>query len=276
MLNRLKQFMNRVVGWPKAYLNEKWRWENYRDFFNLTVFRYLVLWFSLVPLLASLLAGLKPPIVIPIGEHEITLGLAIPFYWQILWLSSMFFFLALALYKWKCPDFIKKYHTFSEYTEIGHDLRWIVYEVRFLKLSGEDLSDFTEKLKTKKFASTSDEPLTAKPVVQEKQTIYRYLSGQRNAGETVQVGAPVLDSAGDVVADAERGLFWEIFAAFSGSRVRMRGLILGLLFLSAICFAVVLVQHMMHGWDYVWGWLQEWWPLAMHWIAAHIPGLSKP
>lgn len=271
MWNWLKQVKNRMMGWPKAYLNEKWRWENYRDFFNLTVFRYLVLWFSLVPLLASLLAGLKPPIVIPIGEHAITLGLAIPFYWQILWLSSMFFFLALVLYKWKCPNFIKKYHTYSEYEEVGHDPRWIVYEVRLLKLSGEDLTEFTEKLKTKRFASTTNESVTPKPIIEEKQTIYRYTSSQKKVDDIIQVGAPVLDSAGEVVADAERGLFWEVFAAFSGSRVGMRFLILGLLFLSAACFTVVLGQHMKHGGDYVWSWLQDWWPVAMRWIAAHTP-----
>ena len=275
MLNRLKRLWNRVITWPKEYLNEKWRWENYRDFFNLTVFRYLVLWFSLVPLLASLLAGLKPPIVIPIGgEHQITLGLAIPFYWQILWLSSMFFFLALALYKWRCPAFVKKYHTFAEYTDVGHDPRWIVYEVRLLKLSGEDLGGFTEKLKTKRFASVSTKATTAKPVIESKQTVYRYPNGQGSAGEIVEVGAPVLDANGVVVPDAERGLFWEIFAAFSGSRIRTRAFILGLLLLSAICFTIVLVQHIKHGWDYVWSWLQDWWPLALHWLAAHVPSLS--
>lgn len=273
MLKRLQEFTNTVLGWPKTYLNEKWRWENYRDFFNLTVFRYLVLWFSLVPVLASLLTGLEPPIVIPIGEREITLGFTIPFYWQILWLSSMFFFLALVLYKLRCPAFIKKYHTFTEYEEVGHDPRWIVYEVRLLKLSGEDLTDFTEKLETKKFASISTQSVTAKPVVQEKQTVYRYLSGRKDAF-VVEVGAPVLDRSGEVAIDAERGLFWEIFAAFSGSRVRMRALILVLLCLSAICFVVVLIQHVKHGWDYVWSWLQNWGPIALHWIAALVPGLS--
>lgn len=249
----------------KFYLNEHWRWENYRDFFNITVFRYLVLWFSLVPLLASLLAGLETPVRIPIAEgHEISIGLGIPFAWQILWLSSLFFFLALGIYTWRCPNFIKKYHTFTEYQEVGHDPRWTVYEVRFLKLSGEDLTGFTHTLKTKLLAKVTTEPVTEKPVVQEKQTIYRYKSGRKNLGETIEVGAPVLNRDGEVVGDAERGLFWEIFAAFSGSRVVTRAFILFLLGCSALCFAFVLYQHVAHGWDYVKAWILPFWTNLFH------------
>jgi hypothetical protein len=244
----------------KNYLNEHWRWENYRDFFNITVFRYLVLWFSLVPLLASLLAGLETPVRIPVGEgKEISIGLGIPFSWQILWLSSLFFFLALGLYTWRCPKFIKKYHTFAEYQQVGHDPRWTVYEIRFLKQSGEDLSDFTSKLKTKRFAKVTDEPVTEKPLVQERQTIYRYKSDPKNLKDTIEVGMPVLDDDGEVVEDAERGLFWEVFAAFSGSRVVTRAVILLLLICALLCFSFVLWQHVAHGWNYVKAWILPFW-----------------
>lgn len=243
----------------KNYLNEHWRWENYRDFFNITVFRYLVLWFSVVPLLASLLGGLETPVRIPIGDHEISIGLGIPFAWQILWLSSLFFFLALGLYTWRCPKFIKKYHNFTEYHEVGHDPRWTVYEIRFLKLSGEDLTDFTQKLKTKMLAKVTADAVTEKPVIQETQTIYRYKSDRKNLGETIEVGMPVLNGDGKVLDDAERGLFWEVFAAFSGSRVYTRALVLLLLACSGLCFAFVLGQHVMHGWVYVKAWILPFW-----------------
>lgn len=239
----------------KSHLNEYWRWENYRDFFNITVFRYLVLWFTLVPILASLLGGLETPLLIPIGGKIYSIGLGISFSWQILWMSSLFFFLALFLYTLRCPKFIKKYHNFTEYKAVGHDLRWIVYEIRSLKLSGEDLSEFTKKLTTKNFAVVTNDLATEKPLVEENQTVYRYKSGKKDQGETIQVGAPVLGTDSHIVEDAERGLFWEIFAAFSGSRVCERLIILVMLCLSALCFAFVLIEHIYHGWLYVQHWI---------------------
>lgn len=220
--------------------------------------------FSVVPLLASLLSGLETPVRISIGDHEISIGLGIPFAWQILLLSSLFFFLALGLYTWRCPKFIKKFHNFTEYQAVGHAPRWTVYEIRFLKLSGEDLTDFTQKLKTKLFAKGTTEAVTEKPVVQETQTIYRYRSGRKNLGETIQVGTPVLDGDGNVMDDAGRGLFWEVFAAFSGSRVYTRALILFLLACSGLCFAFVLGQHVIHGWDYVKAWILPFWANLFH------------
>lgn len=264
MLNWLKQIWNwtlRVAHWvrhPKEYLNENWRWEDYRDFFNVTVFRYLVLWFSVVPVLASLLSGLKPPVTLKLGNNEFTLALVMPFSWQLLWVSSLFFFLAIAVYRLWCPKFILKYHDYGEYQSRGHDQRWIVWEIARLKESGADLGSFTKTLLRKQFGKTSTEEPTPKPLIEQNQTVYRYRIGK----DVIEVGSPVLSTQNTPVPDAERGLFWEVFGTFSGSGAYARGFILFFLMVSFAIFLLVLVEHVLQGMDFVGAWSCTRWPSA--------------
>jgi hypothetical protein len=205
-------------------------------------------------LVASLLSGLKTPLAIHVGAQEFTLALALPFSWQLLWVSSMFFFVALVIYHWRCPAFVKKYHNFSEYQEYGHDPRWLAHEVKFLAADKKDLSDFTATLLTKGFAMATTDPIATgkNPSVEAEQTVFRYINDKR----TIVVATPVKKGEA-VVPDAERGLFWEIFASFSGSRPLSRLAILILLGLSAICFVYVLGEHVIQGFRYVSDWLMS-------------------
>lgn len=275
MWNCLKQFWGWIlkttywVWHPREYLDGAWRWEDYRDFFNITVFRYLVLWFSVVPVLASLLSGLKPPVTLKLGNNEFTLALALPFSWQLLWVSSLFFFLAIAVYRLRCPKFIRKYHDYSEYQSRGHDQRWIVWEIQRMKESGADLESFTDTLLKKQFGKVVTEVPTPKPVKELNQTVYRYLNGPN----VIQVGSPVLDANNTPVAEAERDLFWEVFGTVSGARALARGFILLFLSISFAFFFWVLLEHVMQGMDFVDSWVCTKWPSAcsifarlIHWF----------
>lgn len=147
---------NAVSGW----FDRKIRWEAFRDLLHIYIFRYFVLWFAAVPILAYALKDLPPQISIHwivCGDGatcDVTFNVGLPFNWQLLWLASLFFIGALALYQLRCPGFIKKYHSFDEYKKSGHDVRWITRESSdFLRGAADKArSKFAERLTTKNFA----------------------------------------------------------------------------------------------------------------------------
>jgi len=87
----IKKSFSSIINKPEKH------WQNYKSFFNLTVFRYFVTWFAIVPLLASLF--LKVPSTFEFelngksSSYEFHLGFGLPFSWKCLWLSSLFFVL---------------------------------------------------------------------------------------------------------------------------------------------------------------------------------------
>ena len=96
------------------------RWEEYQAFFQLIILRYLIVWFSLVPVIAGLVTQLPDPLPVTIMNVTHDIELVLPFHWQLLWLSSLFFVIALAIYKVFCPKFIHKYNNFSDYCKYKH------------------------------------------------------------------------------------------------------------------------------------------------------------
>lgn len=236
------------------WFDDHFRWEIYKDLFHITVFRYLVLWFSVVPLIASLLQGLRKPLELTLGGHAFTLALALPFSWELLWVSSLLFIVALMIYQLRCPAFVKKYNNFADYLAYQHDSRWLAHETRFLIRANVDVDKFTEVLLKKRFAQIREEPIdeARNPSVEELQTVFRYT----HDGKTIVVASPVMHD-GKLTSDADRGLFWEIFARYSGSRAYARLAILVLLTVSGLTFLVVLLQHMCYGTSYVLDWVRQ-------------------
>lgn len=223
------------------------RWEKYKGFFQVTVFRYLVLWFSIVPIVVTLLEGFQKPLVLMWNNQKIVLQLTLPFSWQLLWLSSLLFFIALALYHWWCPPFIKKYNQFSEYQSYANDPRWLAWEAKHVAEDPSLVAKFTQRLTTKKFLKVLPDDvswdLNDNPTVEEQQTTLRFQS----EGKKYALSTPILDQNNQPRADAEKGIFWEIFGRFSESKYSARLTILIFLILSSICFLVVLCQHIVFG-----------------------------
>ena len=233
------------------------RWEKYKGFFQITIFRYLVLWFSLVPVVVTLFEGLQRPLVIPWDHKIISLQLAMPFSWQLLWLSSLLFFVALGLYHLRCPAFIKKYNNFSEYQSYSHDPRWLSWEAKSIVEDTSLIDKFTNRLLTKKFLDVLPSDFTwnqaDNPSVQEHQTkLYFEASGNKLA-----LSMPVLDENSEAQPAAEKGIFWEIFGRFSESRYWSRLTIFVLLILSGFFFLIVLYQHIAFGVRELCEWIQS-------------------
>lgn len=229
------------------------RWEEYQTFFQLIILRYLVVWFSLVPVLAGLVSQLPDPLPITLlgVTHEIELTL--PFSWQLLWVSSLFFVLALALYKAFCPKFVQKYSDFSSYSQYEHHPRWLSWEAHgLLKIANiKEKIKFRDRLLQKKYIVELGDniamDLCDEPSVQEKQTEISF----RVDDKSYKLGMPIID--GD--CHSERDVFYEIFGRYSESRWHVRLIIKMFLIVSFILFVVTLVQHIYEGGVFVWSWI---------------------
>ena len=233
------------------------KWENYKRFFQLNILKYLVFWFTLVPIVAVLFEDVPEQIAINIGEAELVLNIELPFYWELMWLSSFFFVVALFLYKVFCPDFIHKYNKYGDYEVYGHDPRWLVWESHFLLMyiNDKQRSKFLDRLTTKEYATTvKAEDIPNKdlegPIVEKSQTVLFIEHGS----EYVRLGLPI-DSVG-----FEKGIFYEIFGRYSESHRVIRWCIQVFLIISVLLFVVVLGQHIYEGLQFIFNSVSGLWP----------------
>jgi hypothetical protein len=231
------------------FFSEPPKWEEYKNFYQLTIFRYLVMWFSVVPLIAGLLSELPDPLPINFGGATYYLNLELPFNWKILWLSSFFFLTSFGLYLFRCPPFIKKYNQFSDYLAYCHDKRWMAWLIKELSESKVDFGKFLERMLEKGYATKVSGAAQApdeNPKVLAGQTVV-YLEFK---SESYTAGFPVLGSA-EIANEAERGVFWEIFGRYSSSNKAYRVSIRILLLISALLFIFVLGQNICAGIFYI-------------------------
>lgn len=233
------------------------RWEEYQTFFQLIILRYLVVWFSLVPVIAGIINQLPTPLPITLMGVTHTIELTLPFHWQLLWLSSLSFVIALGLFKLFCPKFVQKYSSFSEYSSYNNHPRWLAWETHSLLTSANvnQKRKLVERLNEKKYLSrlevNLDKDLCDKPEVKEKQTIIKF----RVDDQSYEFGMPIIQTPYD--ESSEKDVFYELFGRYSESRPGVRVIIKFLLIISLLLFLVVLLQHIISGAGFVWEWILE-------------------
>jgi hypothetical protein len=231
------------------------RWEEYQTFFQLIILRYLVVWFSLVPVIAGLVNQLPNPLPITLMGVEHKIELTLPFHWQLLWLSSLSFVIALGLFKFFCPKFVQKYSSFSEYSSYNNHPRWLTWEThRLLKAANEkQKSKLVERLKAKKYVtkleSNIDKDLCDSPIVKEKQTVLQF----KVDDESYEFGMPILPNTDN--QESEKDVFYELFGRYSESHYAVRVIIKVLLIFSLVLFLCVLIEHILNGAVFVWEWI---------------------
>jgi hypothetical protein len=233
------------------------RWEEYKEFFQINIFRYLVLWFSIVPIIAGFVEQLPSPLPITIGGKTHEIELLLPFNWQLLWISSFFFMLAFIIYIVFCPKFIRKYNSYKDYQALSHDARWIVWEARNLlaKVNNQQKDKLIERLITKKYllelTDIKEFIKSSKPVVKEKQTILYF----EHKDKKYKLGIPIL-GRDDKIEHSEKGVFYELFGRYSESKKIARIAILVFLILSFVFFLLVLLKHMYSGSLFIYPWIK--------------------
>jgi hypothetical protein len=237
----MEKLKERIMGW---------QW--FRDFFKITIFRYFVTWFALIPVIAKISEKLPKEILIPLKQNTYVITLELPFKWQILWFSSLFFVTAYILYIIFVPNFITKYFSLTYYKEFEHSPRWIVWEAEKLINNNIELEKFIKRMSDKGYIVEHTSPSTYEKgvKVQGKQTKLEFEHG----GKKYILAMPILDNSDKEddtnTAIAVREIFWEIFGRFSSSNIFVRGVIQILLLLSLITFACPFLQSIITGLQY--------------------------
>jgi len=231
------------------------RWEEYKVFFQVNIFKYLVLWFTLVPIFAGLIEQFRGPFNLSIGDNNISFELFLPFNWQLLWMSSLCFVIALLIYSIHCPKFIRKYNNYSDYLGYAHDSRWLAHEMENFILSAtkDQVKKLVHRLQVKGFIEQLEDDFKLpieNPEVQSLQTVFYFESGGTKYG----FGAPLLKMEKSD-SDFETGAFYELFGRFSGGRPIARWAIDLFLWLCLIFFLIAFSQHIYNGGLFVWSWI---------------------
>lgn len=239
-------FINKILDKDETH----WQW--YKSFFNITVLRYLVTWFAIVPVAAKLLASINPHIKIKdIIEVDFIPNPSLSFTLEILWLSSLFYVIALLLYQAFCPRFIKNYSSYGDYKHHSHSPRWIIYEAMKVINDKDEIGKLFTRLNEKKYLKTPERVFAENIVVVEENQTVAYF---KHESKSYSVGLPVLQS--DKTVDEiktkidEQEIFWEIFGRFSTSKKYWRLTIIILLFISLGLFLYTLGEHIFTGLQY--------------------------
>ncbi len=242
------------MNWIQKYAkNSKTHWQWYKDFFHLAVFRYLITWFAIVPVFAKLLSKIPYEVPIRTSENfEMVFTLALPFHWQLLWLSSLFFVIAFILYKIFCPNFIIKYPNFNKYLDHNHSPRWVVWEAAEVIKSKSEISKFIERLSKKQYIKEENfySIKEIKPMVENKQTVLKF----NFEDKTYSLGMPIIKNdniSENLTSIAEK----EIFGRFASSHYKIRVVISILLLFSLAAFGYVLIENIWAGLNYFVKWI---------------------
>jgi len=226
----------------------KYDWQFLRDFFGIAYFRLLVTWFAIVPVLVGMFGGLPDVIRIPsVGDEILTIHLALPFKWWILWWSSFLYVLAASLYVLAGPSFIRRNADYAAYKTHKHSPRWIIWEWRnFLNTAGRP-SDVDVIIRKGLAEPSVPSVAPSKPdAIRNISDLYLWEPAKdadetwflfERKGSIYKLG---LGGGQDGHELKEEELFWELYGRQANSRPVLKGFIwaalglAGLLFLTAV------------------------------------------
>lgn len=230
--------------------NFQTHWQWYRNFFAFHVLRLFIVWFALVPLLLRVLSDLPPEIPVELDDVSFVLHLSLPFNWIVLWIASICFAIAFAIYGVSCPGFIRKYPTFTEYKSYYHSPRWIAWEAELIAKHKLDLDKFIDRLAKKHYLEERQAGTLSrlninnhKVIVEQNQSVLYF----EHNGKEYSFAMPRVDSNGHestaLTEIAEREVFWEIFGRYSSSKPLIRWIVRALLVVAALLFIFTVLQH---------------------------------
>lgn len=230
-------------------------WQFFKDFFQIGFLRYLLFWFAIVPIFLTLFWGLPPEL--PLFGTAHIVHFALPFSWWMLWLASLFYLLAYILFHVFCPQFIKRYPSYTEYLTHGHSARWIAWEFYYAVYGPPKATNIFaciwkriffffspirhsgklfDRVIKKKYAQVADQPSAENPAVGENETVTYF----EHKGVHYAIAAQP-DQPG--VEIKVREIFWEILEHFAEQAPFLRGLITALVGITAALLICVLLQH---------------------------------
>jgi hypothetical protein len=194
-------------------------------------------WFAAAPIFVQIFGDVKSPISVQLGTvtHQINIGL--PFSWWVLWIASLLYVAAYALFSFYCPAFIKRYRGYSDYAAVGHSPRYLAHELKRAFDASSNRQQLITRLEVKGFSHPTDRSLPPEnPSIETDATTFFYeLDGGKMQ---VPIGSDTTD-------ERQRELFWEIFEPFANAYFWPRAIIKGL-FLSSISLVVYVVSQQIY------------------------------
>lgn len=232
------------IFWVSDGLEVNWQW--YRSYFSLNYIRYFATWFALAPLFQGVSDLNKDYGQICAVGNCLNVDFNLPFSWWILWIASILFIFAFALYLIYCPGFIKKYSSFSDYESHRHAPRWASWEALHLvedslkNPQSYDLAKFVDRLKTKGYLEKSTKCVDKPNVIVEKEQSVLYFS---HGGENLELRMPPDRNADSAVHE----VVWEIFGRYASSYVKIRIVITYLLRITWLLVLFTIAQNIING-----------------------------
>ena len=244
--------MIKLIKWLfiKDSVWNHWQW--YKGFFNITVLRYLVTWFAIVPVIGVLILNIPEQIAITIGdgtEYTVKIGFSLPFNWKLLWGSSLSFVIAYILYLIFCPRFIKTYSNYGNYKSFVHSPRWLAWVAKDIVTNKKEIHKFFERLSVKNYLKRTEYPVKNGHQISLPETLVHedYSTLYFEYKDNVYSLSMPSEIQRLNREEVERDLFWEIFGRFSSSKIVVRFFIKYLLLISGGLFAFVLYQNIVSG-----------------------------
>lgn len=236
----------KLMKWLKNFWTEwnrvRGHWQELGGFFKVAAIRFFVSWFALVPVVANALSELPDQFQVKIASTSYSIIVSLPFTWELLWLSSLFFALAFAVYSFRCPSFIKLNPDFGTFSAKRHSNRWVAWELHYGWLGIDDREKLAKRLISKGYATAtelvSSEAIDQPPKVEDRGTIWRFV----HDGQVYEVCMSENDTdqrVGDI--------FWEIYGRWAGSRSFSRYVVWASLTASIGLFSFVVLQNIVAG-----------------------------
>lgn len=240
-------------------------WENATKIFTLNYFRFLISYFSLTPIIASSLNSATNAVCKKNGESIYCTALIsinhLPFSWEILWFSSVFYLFAMILYLVMCPNFIRKYKNIQFYDSLKLPSDYIKYEWRnFLekykifishKYYSEEMKFIRECLKECDFRLD----MTAEKVIRNNETyiheskndkynVFYIISYLGNKKIVIGMGGELYDK--DFYIDKYRNSFFSLYKIYEKSGLFSKFTCYAILSVSFFLFLIAFFQSMIN------------------------------
>jgi hypothetical protein len=122
--------MMKIIGILKDFLlgvgEMGLNWPELKSLGGSRMVRISFLWLILVPLAAKALSKAGPEIQVGLGEHLLTIPLALPFSWKLFYFGAAAFAAGTFVYRVGCPRLIRDYVGYNEYQNEGRGPEYIL------------------------------------------------------------------------------------------------------------------------------------------------------
>lgn len=229
--------MQFIKNWWKTWTEVEGNWQKILPAFRPIILRLFVTWFALAPIFVRIFNNLPEQIEFFLNSVKYTINLSLPFSWQILWISSCFYFISYILFFFTCPRFIKTFPSFSKFLSEQHSPRFLIWELFRVWRDYKSLKKLSKRLIKKSFALEVNEvPSGDNPRVDGDGTVFWFLEGNNYYEVAMNENAEIT---------RQRELFWEIYALHAKHAIWRRNIAWIFLTVSLLLVVCVVLEQIL-------------------------------